>query len=132
MLGKVKKFFQVVYYYFTDSDNLLLHLMEIKAHEILKRCFKLSVRNTEELEDLIFHIRTYLEIPRILLFTRYPEFKGLDINTKSLLKRYKEKKLSAVEISLYEEYFLDVEKQRAVERDFIFESAKVLSFGFEF
>ena len=132
MLGRIKKLFKILYYYFTDSDNLLLYLLEIKAYEVLNGCYKLSVKSTEEIEDLIFHIRTYLEIPRILLSTRYPEFRGLDINIKSLLKKYKEKKLSDVEISLYEEYFLDIEKQRAVERDFIFESAKVLTFGFDF
>ena len=131
MLGKFKKFFQVVYYYLMDSDNLLLHLMEIKAHEILKRCQKLSVRNTEELEDLIFHIKIYKEIPKVLLATRYSELEGL-FNIKSMLKRYKKKQLSPVELLLYEDYVLDVEKQRAIERDFIFESAKVLSFGFEF
>lgn len=131
MLGKFKKFFQVVYYYFTDSDNLLLHLMEIKAHEILKRCQKLSVRNTEELEDLIFHIKIYKEIPKVLLATRYSEFEGL-FNIKSMLKKHKKKQLSPVELLLFEDYILDVEKQRAIERDFIFESAKVLSFGFEF
>ena len=131
MLSRIRKFFQIVYYYFTDSDNLLLHLMEIKAQDILKRCFKLSVRNTEELEDLIFHIKTYKEIPRILLATRYPEFEGL-FNIKSMLKKYKKKQLSVAELFLYEDYVLDVEKQRAIERDFIFESAKSLTFGFEF
>ena len=102
MLGKFKKFFQVVYYYLMDSDNLLLHLMEIKAHEILKRCQKLSVRNTEELEDLIFHIKIYKEIPKVLLATRYSELEGL-FNIKSMLKRYKKKQLSPVELLLYED-----------------------------
>ena len=131
MLNKINKLFKILYYYFTDNDNLLLHLMEIKAYEILKRCQKLSVRNTEELEDLIFHIKTYFEIPRILMVTRYPEFEGLD-SPKGILEKYRNKQLSRVGEHLYEDYILDIEKQRAIERDFIFEGAKVLSFGCEF
>ena len=114
-----------------DSDNLLLYLMLIKANESLKKCYELHISSTEEFEDLIFHIKAYLEIPKILIATKYPEFDGL-FNIKSMLRKYRKKKLSKIELSLYEDYILDIEKQRAVEREFIFECSKALSFGFEF
>ena len=113
-----------------DGDNLLLHLMEIKAHESLEVCSKLKVRNTEELEDLLFHIRTYTEIPLALAELKYPEFRG--VNIKKMLKEYRGKKLKSEIAKRYSSFIIDIEKQRAVERDFIFEHAKVLSFGFEF
>lgn len=130
MLGKVKKLFKVIYYFFVDNDNLLLYLMQIKAYEILNKCQRLSIGNTEELEDLIFHIKTYLEIPQALIEFKYIEFR--DINIKKVLKKYKKKKLGKEETIKFTDYILEVEKQRAIERDFIFESAKVLNFGFEF
>lgn len=130
MFRKLRKLFLVVYYYFKDSDNLLLYLMRFKAAEILKSCYKLSVKNTEDLEDLIFHITAYLDIPRALIEFKYPEFKGLNI--KDILKKYKRKKLKKDEALRFTDYLQDVEKQRAVERDFIFENAKILTFGFEF
>lgn len=130
MFRKLKKAVLVIYYYFKDSDNLLLYLMYFKALEILNSCYKLSVRNTEDLEDLIFHIRAYLDIPRALTEFKYPEFKGLNI--KDILKKYKRKKLKKDEALRFTDYLQDVERQRAVERDFIFENAKILTFGFEF
>ena len=130
MFKKIKKLYTILDYYFKDSDNLLLYLMEMKAQECLRECYDLKIGNTEELEDLIFHIKTYLELPQTFIELKYPEFEGIDI--RKMIKRYKKKKLSNAEMSLYGDYLLDIEKQRAVERDFIFEHAKVLSFGFEF
>ena len=82
-----------------------------------------------EIEDLIFHIKSYREIPKIIEETRYPEFKGMGI--KEIVRRYKFKKLSLEEISKYGNFLVEVEEQRAVERDFIFEHAKILTFGFK-
>ena len=129
MLGRIIKLVIILWYFCIDSDNLLLYLMQIKAHEVLKGCYDFSISNTEELEDLIFHIKTYFEIPYALVELKYPEFKGL--NTKNILKKYKRRKLSKKEALRFTEYLTDVEKHRAIERDFIFEGAKILTFGFE-
>ena len=70
-----------------------------------------------------------LDIPKFLEETEYPEFKGLSL--KDIIKGYKAKKLSLKEINKYGKFLVDIEKQRAVERDFIFEHAKILTFGFK-
>ena len=49
---------------------------------------------------------------------------------KSIIRKYKNKKLGLSEVKLYGDYILEVEEERAIERDFIFEHAKVLTFGF--
>ena len=130
MLGRLKKLVTILWYFCIDSDNLLLYLMYSKANEILKGCYKFSISNTEDLEDLIFHIKTYLEIPSVTAKLKYPEFKDLKID--KLLKKHKRRKLNKKEALRFTKYLQDVEKQRAVERDFIFENAKVLTFGFDF
>lgn len=130
MFKKIKRLCKVLYYYFTDSENLLLHLMEIKARESLKDCYDLTIGNTEELEDLIFHIRTYLNIPYALVEFKYPELEG--VNVKKILKKFEQKQLTKKELQNFLEFIIDTEKQRAVERDFIFDNAKVLNLGFDF
>lgn len=93
-----------------------MYLFEQKALECLDECFKLKVKSTEELEDLIFHIKAYKSIPFVIMETKYPELKdSKDIKNSSKFK----------------DFILEVEKQRAVERDFIFEGAKVLTFDFD-
>ena len=79
---------------------------------------------------MLFHIKTYLEIPKTLVELEYFEFKN--VNIKNMIKRYNKKKLGKDKALRFTNYLLDIEKQRAVEREFIFESAKVLTFGFEF
>ena len=87
MLGRLKKLVTILWYFCIDSDNLLLYLMYSKANEILKGCYKFSISNTEDLEDLIFHIKTYLEITSVTAKLKYPEFKDLKID--KLLKKHK-------------------------------------------
>lgn len=130
MLRKLRKLWLILNFYFKDSDNLILHLLEIKAYECLEGCYKLSVRDTEELEDLLFHIKTYLEIPQALIEFKYHELKG--VHTRDILNKYKRNKLSNEEILKLTDFLLDVEKERALERSYIFEHAKSLNFGFEF
>ena len=129
MLRKIKKLWAVLKYYFEDEDNLLLHLIEMKAYESLETCADLEVSMTEELEDLIFHIKTYYDIPESLLATSYSHLSEKDI--KGVIEKYKKGKLSLEEVSDFADYLVEVEEQRAVERDLIFEHAKILSFGFK-
>jgi hypothetical protein len=129
MLRKVKKLWNILKYFFQDEDNLLLHLMEMKAYESLDDCFALDVGMTEEIEDFIFHIKTYYDIPQSVAATSYPDMKVMDIPT--VVQKYKAGKMNVAEVERFADFLADIEKQRAVERDIIFEYAKVLSFGFK-
>lgn len=129
MLRKIKKFWAILKYFFTDEENLFLYLLEIKAFECLEDCYKLDISSTEELEDLIFHIRSYREVPNVIAEIKYPEFK--DMTIKDIVKKYKDKKADLEEINRYGDFLIEVEEQRAVERDFMFDLAKSLTFGFK-
>ena len=128
MWKKTKKFFNIVRYFLTDEDNLVLHLLKMKAYECMDDCYKLEVRQTEELEDLVFHINAYLSVPEALVELSYPEFRNVKV--KDIIKKYKKKKTSIAEIKRYGDFLVDIETQRAVERDCIFDHAKSLPFGF--
>jgi hypothetical protein len=129
MLKKFKKLCTLLRYFFVDEDSLFLYLLEQKAYECLEDCYKLDISFTEEIEDLIFHIKTYREIPHALSETKYPQFTGISI--QDIAKRYKDKKLNMEQVEAYGDYLVEIEEQRALERDFIFEHAKVLTFGFK-
>lgn len=128
MLKRARKFFSIVKYFFTDEDNLVLHLLKMKAYECMDDCYKLEVSKTEELEDLVFHINSYLSIPEALVELSYPEFRN--VRVKDVIKKYKRKETSIAEIKKYGDFLVDIETQRAVERDCIFDHAKSLPFGF--
>ena len=128
MIKKIKRLCGLLACFFRDEDELFFKLMEFKAYRCLDECYKLEIRQTEELEDLIFHIKTYNEIPDIVAETGYPNLKGKKI--VDVVRAYKKKKLSIEEVKKYGEYLMEVEEMRAVERDFIFDYAKVLTFGF--
>ena len=128
MFKKIRKLLSIVKFYFEDEDNLLLYLLEIKAKETLEMCYNLGVGSTEEIEDLIFHIKSYYDIPEAIALAKYPKMQEMDIPT--LIKEYKKDRLDLAEVMKFADFLEDVEKQRAVEREIIFEHAKVLSFGF--
>ena len=129
MFKRVKKLLSIIKYYFEDEDNLLLHLMELKALETLETCYNLDVRMTEEIEDFIFHIKTYYDIPEAVALTKYPDLRDMDIPT--MMKKYKKGELDMADMLRFADYLEEVEEHRAVERDIIFEEAKMLSFGFK-
>ena len=128
MLRKIKKLCSIIKYYFEDEDMLFLYLLKAKACECMNDCYKLEVSNIEELEDLIFHINTYTEIPKALAEIKYPTFN--DVSVQNVIRRFKENKLSIKEIEDYGDYLIDIETHRAIERDIIFDHAKKLPFGF--
>lgn len=126
MFRKIRKVLSVIKYYWQDEETAVLHLLEDQALKYLDNCFELEIKNTEQIEDLIFHIRSYYEIPKVVKTLEFPDLK--EINIKHLLKHgTKDKKVA----EQYIQYMTQVEKQRAVERDFIFEHAKTLPFGFK-
>ena len=128
MLRKIVNLWYVLKYFFTDEDNLLLHLIEKKAYESLSDCALLEVGMTEEIEDLIFHIQTYYDIPDSIALTKYPDFKGIDI--PKMMRKYKDGKATLEEVVRFTDFLDEIEVQRAVEREIIFDRVKGLSFGF--
>lgn len=128
MWKRFKRLLEILKFYFSDGDNLFLYLLKAKAYDCLEDCTVLGVEATEELEDLIFHINSYLAVPHDLIETKYPEFKNLKV--LDIIKKYKKHQTSIQEIKKYGDFLVDVEMQRHVERDFIFEHAKILPFGF--
>lgn len=128
MLRKIKKLWNIIKYFFEDEDMLFMYLLELKALECTKDCYNLEIRSTEELEDLLFHIKTYKEIPQTLIETKYFNFKNTSV--KDIIRKFKEDKISLEEIERYGDFLIDVETGRAVERDLIFDHAKKLPFGF--
>lgn len=128
MIKKLLRLLALITYFFKDEDNLFLYLLELKARDSLKDCYNLNISKTEDLEDLIFHIRSYVSIPEALAEIKYKEFKNVSL--KEIIKRCKDKSISKEEIDKYSEYLTEIEEYRAVERDSIFEHAKILSFGF--
>lgn len=126
MFKKIFNLGQLLYYYFTDEENLVLHILERKALDCMKDCVTLNVSDMEELEDLLFHIKTYYEIPLAVRETRYPNVKML--NLKDVCQGNIE---DLKETDEFMHYVEDVETQRALERSFIFDHAKNLPLGFK-
>lgn len=124
MFKKIVNYIKFSIYYFQDDKNFILRLFEDKAKETLKNCNAFEISSTEELEDLLFHIKTYYAIPEAIKETKYPNVEIFDL--KKLLEGEITDLKKAEEFLNYVE---DVETQRAIERDFIFEHAKILSFG---
>lgn len=128
MFRKIKKLCSIIKYYFEDEDTLFLYLLKAKALECMNDCKRLEVSSTEELEDLIFHIDTYISIPCTLVETKYPAFGNTSV--QDVIKRFKNDRMSIKDIEKYGDFLIDIETHRAVERDCIFDHAKKLPFGF--
>ena len=112
MLKRVRRFLRISKYAVTQPKCFTLYLIKAEALEHLKVFNKIGVGSTEEIQDLVYHIDSYVDLPNMLRSTVYEEYlkKGEKI----------------------EEYFIELEKARAVERDYIFELMKKLPIGFEF
>lgn len=108
-MNKIFKVLRIVKYAIFDSENFLLRILEEETKDYLKYFAKLKVVNTEDFEDLLYHIKSYIDLPETLKSTLY------DSGNKYNLV----------------EYIEDLEKLRAVERDYIFELVKDLPLGFK-
>ena len=106
------KLLRIVKNLMLNRKYFTLSLMKAEAQDHLDTYKKIGVGNVEDIEDLIFHIDSYMDLPHMLQSTVY--------------KGYLEKG------EKLDEYFEDLEKARAVERDYIFDLAKKLPIGFEF
>ena len=111
MKRTIKKILKLLKYAVTKRKYFLLYLIREEALEHLNTFNKIGVGYTEDIQDLIYHIDSYINLPQILQNTTY--------------KGYLEKG------EMFEEYFQDLETHRAVERDYIFELMKHLPIGFQ-
>ena len=119
--------------YFKNDESLFLTILEDEVNEILEKYKKLGTANTEGLEDLLFHIRSYIEIPESSKETCFKNMDNIEIeidNDYVRVKGPKGKLPSKDELEDYVNYLLDVEEQRAVEREFIFDHLKKVPFLF--
>ncbi len=111
MNRKLKKLFRLMKYALTQRKNFALYMIREEAQDHLKLFGRVGVEYTEDIQDLIYHIDSYIDLPRMLRMTTYEPY----------LK--KGEKL--------DEYMYALESARAVERDYIFELMKRLPIGFE-
>lgn len=111
MLKRLRRLLRIIKYALFYRKNFTLYLIRAEAEEYLKVFKKLGVGSTEDIEDLIYHIDSYIDLPNMLRTTVYEPY----------LKKGER----------FEEYFHELETHRAVERDYIFEIMKKLPIGFE-
>ena len=128
MFKRLKKLWSIIKYFYEDEDLLFLYLLKDKALKCMEDCATLDVSSIEELEDIIFHINTYFNIPSALIEIKYQEFRNLSV--QDVIRKFKKNKLSIKEVQKYGDFLIDVETQRMLERDIIFDHAKSLPFGF--
>lgn len=112
MKKRVIKLWNIIKNLFLNPKYLLLYVMRAEACTILGTFNRIGVGSTEDIQDLIFHIDSYIDLPNMLRRTVYEPYLK---NGEKL-----------------DEYFEELEKARAVEREYIFELAKKLPIGFEF
>ena len=135
ILEKIKRLprlIRLLQSYLMKDENALLALIEDEAKDVLKHYKKMGIYNIEEIEDLLFHIKSYSEIPQVVRDLDFPDIKEAKfIFEKGYLKAVElgKERPSAAEIERYILYIEEVEKQRAVERDFIFDKVKNLPLG---
>ena len=117
ILRKIKQFFCIVFVSLFKSKSAFLRIIKYEAENYLEDCCNAGTKQIEEMQDLLFHIDAYLDIPKTLKMTMFPEFthrpgtfKPYDINGRLI------------------EYYEEIEKQRSVERLFIMESLKHFPF----
>lgn len=134
----VEKFIQLLYIidaHLFKNKCSFLKILEYDIQEYINTCKDLGTEQTEELQDVLFHIHSYLEIPETVRVTMYP-----DIPKQVRICKHKNgisiagwhtpwSLLPKLIPNRYLEYLEEVEKQRAVERFYILESLKNFPFG---
>lgn len=111
MKRAIGKFFRILKYALTERKYFLLYIIREEALEQLDTFNRIGVGMTEDIQDLIYHIDSYINLPEMLQNTTY--------------KGYLEEGLK------FQEYFEELEQMRALERDYIFELMKTLPIGFK-
>ena len=110
-MKRLRKLFNLVKFALGNRKYFLLNIIKAEALEHLRLFGKIGVDYTEDLQDLIYHIDSYIDLPNMLRKTTYEPY----------LKNGEK----------FEEYFHDLETHRAVAREYIFELMKRLPIGFQ-
>ena len=132
-IKKILRLPKLIKNYMSTDKNALLSLIEEEANSLLEQYGELGTCNIEGIEDLLFHIKSYHEIPEAIKQTEFPTIKDLKLFYEDGdigVFRAGYKKPTVEELEVYIRYIEEVEKQRAVERDFIFEKVNELPLGF--
>lgn len=127
-IKKIQRIFLIIKAYLFRNECAFLRIVENEALDYLESCEKLEVKNTEDVQDLLFHIRSYFDIPLALRTTM---FSDIPIGFRLKLKMNKWVKVSGDSsvINRYIEYLTEIEKQRAVERTCILDCMKNVPFS---
>lgn len=129
LLRKLKQVFCIIGVLFTKSRSPFLRTLKYEVENYLEDCCNSGTKSIEELQDLLFHINSYFEIPEATRITMFPDMK---YGFKLILFGYNfYKYLNRKFPSLYVKYVQEVEKQRAVERFYIMELLKYFPFESE-
>ena len=119
--------------FLSGDEGALLALIRDEAEYLLKNYMDLGICNIEEIEDLLFHLKSYNEIPKVVKDMEFPDMKDIKFHyEKGQIKVVEvgKDKPTVEDIETYIKYIELVERERAVERDFIFEKVKNLPLGF--
>ena len=111
MKRRLRKLFRLIKHAILHRKYFLLYLIKEEALDHLKTFNKVGVGSTEDIQDLIYHIDSYIDLPNMLRKTVYEPY------------LQKGEKLDL--------YMKELETHRAVEREYIFELMKTLPIGFE-
>lgn len=127
-IKKVWRMFLMLQAYLFKNECAFLKIIENEAIDYLEVCEYLGVKNTEEVQDLLFHIKAYIEIPLIL---RTTIFQDIPANFKINFRKNKKStfKGNVGTLNRYLEYVTEIEKQRAVERTCILDCMKNVPFA---
>lgn len=129
MLKKLKQVINIISAYLFKNECAFLRIVESEATDYLKCCERLGIKDTEDVQDLLFHIHSYFEIPKSVRLTM---FQNIPENLRVKIKKGEIKLESNSSVSLastYADYLEEVEKQRMVERVCILECMKNVPFS---
>lgn len=116
LVRKIGQIICVLLVCFTRNKSAFLRIIKYEVENYLEDKCKEGTKQVEELQNLLFHINSYLEIPEITKMMMYPNGD----------KQFKFQKKNFP--FLYYNYVHEVEKQRAVERFCILEALKDFPF----
>ena len=117
VIRKIKQLFLIIITCVFKDKSAFLKILKYEVENYLEDCCNAGTKQIEEMQDLLFHIEAYLEIPKQLKITMFPEF----AYPPGMVEPYE---INEMIIKYYEE----IERQRAVERLYIMESLKHFPF----
>ena len=112
ILRKIKQVFLIIVACTFKSKSAFLRIIKYEAENSLKDCCDMGTKQIEEMQDLLFHIEAYLEVPDAVREIILRDTGGSYIKARTR----------------FAEYLEEVERQRAVERLYIMESLKHFPF----